>query len=129
MWEPDTIQPEAGSSLCWGGRGSLLRDGADGGGLPAPRGSFFDKSKEEGSTEGCKYREIRKSHLAQEIPRAENSWRLGEGSREVSHMLAVIFLIPAHRWVAGKDGGDITAVLLPPAPRLICSERCVPAMV
>lgn len=33
-----------------------------------PKGRFFDKSKEEGSTEGCKYREIRKSHLAQEIP-------------------------------------------------------------
>lgn len=40
-------------------------------------------------------------------------------------MLAVIFLITAHRWVAC---GDITAVLLPPAPKLICSEQCVPAM-
>ena len=53
------------------------------------------------------------------------------GDREraqVSHMLAVIFLIPGHRWVAGGDGGDIIAVLLLAAPRLICSERCVPAM-
>ena len=75
-----------------------------------PKGVFFDKPKEEESTEECKYREIRKSRLAQEIPRAENSWRQGEGSREVSHMLAVIFLIPGHRWVAGGDGGDIIAV-------------------
>lgn len=51
-----------------GGRSCLWRDGADAGGLPVPKGRFSDKSKEEGSTEGCKYREIRKSRLAQEIP-------------------------------------------------------------
>lgn len=78
--------------------------------LPAHKGNFFDKSREERSTEGCKYREIRKSHLAQEIPLTEDSWRLGEASRKVSCMFVVILLIPGQHWVVGGVGRNITAV-------------------
>lgn len=53
-------------------------------------------------------------------PPAEDSWRQGEGSRKLSHMLAVTFLIRGHRWVAGGHSGNITAMLLLAAPRFIC---------
>jgi len=63
--------PTRGRQLTvWGGWSSFLGDGADAGGAPVPKGGSL---RQEGSTEGCECREIRKSHLAQGIPQPENS--------------------------------------------------------